>query len=71
MLRTSGFVDDAMVAHNRQTKATKPADKQQSYNNSQTHAIQRKGWGKKKKKYESRKKFTSLKKMCRTGEYVK
>jgi len=46
MLRTSGFVDDAMVAHDRQTKATKPADKQQSYNNSQTPAIQRKGWGK-------------------------
>jgi len=68
MLRTSGFVDDAMVAHNRQTKATKPADKQQSYNNSQTPAIQRKGWGKYTK---AGKKFTSLKKMCRTGEYVK
>jgi len=67
MLRTSGFVDDAMVAHNRQTKATKPADKQQSYNNSQTLQFNERAG----EKYESRKKFTSLKKMCRTGEYVK
>jgi len=70
MLRTSGFVDDALVAHNRQTTATKPADKQQSYNNSQTPAIQRKGW-EKRKKIRKQKKITSLKKMCRTGEYVK